>query len=195
MNCEHYYLNRQGLLSSTTEQICPLPPSVAVSSGSVGSVDIDIGCWAQLRFQKEEKACWVLSRSQPRSQRWSAARARARYSAPLTLSWYHLSHFSKDFSCQFVIIPGHGSDVMCDMWGRVGRAASVSCTHRAVSASHIALLENSEQWGKWGRVHVSMHYLSWEGAVVMSSYISFLPRVMLISKSYWQYCQYSGSAF
>ena len=152
MNCEHYYLNRQGILSSTTEQICPLPPSV--SSGSVGSVDIDIGCWAQLRFQKEEKACWVLSRSQPRSQRWSAARARARYSAPLTLSWYHLSHFSKDFSCQFVIIPGHGSDVMCDMWGRVGRAASVSCTHRAVSASHIALFENSEQWGKWGRVYV-----------------------------------------
>ena len=168
MNCEHYYLNRQGILSSTTEQVCPPPLSVIWVSGK---------CWHWHRVLgptqiSERRESLLSAESEPASQsavRWSAARARARYSAPLTLSWYHLSHFSKDFSCQFVIIPGHGSDVMCDMWGRVGRAASVSCTHRAVSASHIALLENSEQWGKWGkwgRVHVSMHYLSWEGLLL-----------------------------
>ena len=127
------------LLSSTTELICPFP--AWVSSGSVGSVDIDIGCQAAAAgpnsdFGKKRKP--GQSRSEPRSPRWSATRARARYNAPLTLSWYHLSHFSKDFSCQFVIIPGHGR--WCHVWHVSSEwpiAASVSCTHRAVFAAFI----------------------------------------------------------
>ena len=71
------------LLSSTTELICPFP--AWVSSGSVGSVDIDIGCQAAAAgpnsdFGKKRKP--GQSRSEPRSPRWSAARARARYSQP-----------------------------------------------------------------------------------------------------------------
>ena len=158
MNCEHNYLNRQGLLSSTTELICsPLPPQCHLGQWEVLTLTSGAGPNSDTRKKRKPAECSVGASL--------AVRGDLQPGPGPDIAHTQLISFVAFFQGFFLSICYNPRTwLWCHVW--LVRESGQSCfsvlhTPRSVSFTHcIALFENSEHWGKWGRVHVSMHYLS-----------------------------------